>query len=310
MSLSRNAFLWASTNVWMRERAMKTGFVRRSVVKFMPGEHLEDALGAAKNLTPTGINTILTRLGENLARIEEAKDVFDHYLRVIDQVKAAGLDAQISVKPTQLGFDQNPEVCFQYLVKLADHAIAAHNFLWLDMESSKYVDGTIALYKRLRERTPKVGIAIQAYLYRTEKDIESLVTLGSAIRLVKGAYMESPSIAYPKKSDVDENYFKLASRLLQPDADQPGALLHIATHDIGLQQRLQRVIMERKVRKDRYEFAMLYGINSQRQRDLAQAGESIRCLISYGEYWFPWYMRRLAERPANVSFVIKNMFSR
>ena len=201
-------------------------------------------------------------------------------------------------------------MCFKHLVRLADHAIAANNFLWLDMESSKYVDGTIALYKRLRQRTPRVGIAIQAYLYRTEKDLEALVTAGSAIRLVKGAYMESPSIAYPKKSDVDENYLRLASRLLQPDADQPGSLLHIATHDVGLQERLRRVITEHHVRPDRYEFAMLYGINSQRQRELAKNGDRIRCLISYGEYWFPWYMRRLAERPANVTFVLRNMLTR
>ena len=139
-------------------------------------------------------------------------------------MKAAGLDAQISVKPTQLGYDQDPDVCFNYCVELLERCEAAGNFFWLDMESSPYVDGTIALYKRLRERSPKVGIAIQAYLYRTEKDIEELVALGSAIRLVKGAYLEPPSVAFPKKTDVDENYFKLASRLLQDDNTKPGAL--------------------------------------------------------------------------------------
>jgi proline dehydrogenase len=176
------------------------------------------------------------------------------------------------------------------------------------MESSPYVEGTIALYKRLRARTPKVGIAIQAYLHRTEKDLEPLVAMGSAIRLVKGAYLEPASVAMPRKSDVDDNYFKLASRLLQPDVNKPGALLHIATHDIGLQQRLQQVIAERKVPQERYEFAMLFGIQTARQLELAKAGVRTRCLISYGEYWFPWYMRRLAERPANVWFVAKNMF--
>jgi proline dehydrogenase len=308
VSLMRNVFLWSSTNVWMRERATRTAFVRRSVVKFMPGERLEDAIEAAKTLKPVGITTILTRLGENLAHVEEADEVSTHYLKVIDLVKAAGLDAQISVKPTQLGYDQDADVCFRHLVAIADRAVAANNFLWLDMESSKYVDGTIALYKRLRARTPRVGIAIQAYLYRTEKDIEDLVRMGSAIRLVKGAYMEPASVAYPKKADVDANYFKLASRLLDKDTDQPGALLHIATHDIGLQERLQRVIADRKISPRRYEFAMLYGIQSARQRQLAESGVRTRCLISYGEYWFPWYMRRLAERPANVGFVVRNLF--
>ncbi len=308
MSLMRKVLLAASTNAWLRDKATKTAFVRRSVVKFMPGERMEDAIEAAKTLKPQGINTILTRLGENLTRIEEAKEVSDHYLKVIDLVHAAGLDAQISVKPTQLGYDQDPEVCFKYCIGLLERIEATGNFFWLDMESSPYVDGTIALFKRLRERSSRVGIAIQAYLYRTEKDIEDLVPLGSAIRLVKGAYLEPPAVAYPKKSDVDENYFKLAARLIQDDNRRPGALLHIATHDVSLQERLKTVIDERKVTKDRYEFAMLYGIQSSRQQELGKAGIRVRCLISYGEYWFPWYMRRLAERPANVGFVLKNMF--
>jgi proline dehydrogenase len=308
MSLMRKVLLAASTNVWMRERATKTAFVRRSVVKFMPGERIEDAIEAARALKPQGINTILTRLGENLTHIEEAREVSDHYVKVIDLVKSAGLDAQVSVKPTQLGYDQDPEVCFKYCVGLLERCEAAGNFFWLDMESSKYVDGTIALYKRLRERSTKVGIAIQAYLYRTDKDIEDLVARGSAIRLVKGAYLEPASVAFPKKADVDENYFKLASRLLQDDNTKPGALLHIATHDIALQERLQKVINDRRVSTDRYELAMLYGIQSSRQQELGRRGVRVRCLISYGDYWFPWYMRRLAERPANVWFVMKNMF--
>lgn len=287
---------------------MRTAFVRRSVVKFMPGERLEDAIEAAAALKPQGLNTILTRLGENITRIEEAQEVSDHYERVIDKVKAAGIDAQVSVKPTQLGYDQNQDVCFNYCLALLKRAEAAGNFFWLDMESSPYVEGTIALFKRLRAHSDKVGIAIQAYLYRTEKDIEDLVPLGSAIRLVKGAYLEPESVAYPKKADVDANYLKLATRLLQDDNMKPGALLHIATHDLVIQEKLQQVIAERRVSPIRYEFAMLYGIQTGRQHQLGRAGIRTRCLISYGEYWFPWYMRRLAERPANVWFVMKNMF--
>jgi proline dehydrogenase len=292
----------------MRERATKTAFVRRSVVKFMPGERVEDAIEAAKALKPQGINTILTRLGENIANIGEAKEVFDHYMRVIDLVHAAGLDAQISIKPTQLGYDQNPDICYDYCIKLLERCEATGNFFWLDMESSPYVDGTIALFKRLRAKSAKVGIAIQAYLFRTEKDIEELVALGSAVRLVKGAYLEPASVAYPKKSDVDASYLKLAKRLLQDDNRRSGALLHIATHDLGIQAELQKVIQERRVPADRYEFAMLFGIQTGRQQELGRQGVKVRCLISYGEYWFPWYMRRLGERPANVWFVVKNMF--
>jgi proline dehydrogenase len=304
----RKALLAASTNAFLRERAMKTAFVRRSVVKFMPGERVEDAIAAAKALKPQGINTILTRLGENITHIDEAKEVFDHYMKVIGLVKASGIDAQISIKPTQLGYDQNPDLCYDYCIRLLQQIEATGNFFWLDMESSPYVDGTIALFKRLRAKSERVGIAIQAYLFRTPKDIEELVALGSAIRLVKGAYLEPANVAYPKKSDVDENYFKLAARLLQDDNTRPGALLHIATHDLALQARLQQLIRERNVAQSRYEFAMLYGIQTGRQQELGRQGIRVRCLISYGEYWFPWYMRRLAERPANVWFVAKNMF--
>jgi proline dehydrogenase len=307
MSLARKALLWASTNTWMRERAMRTGFVRRAVAAFMPGERVEDALEAAQELQGSSITTILTRLGENLTRLDEADEVKAHYMRVIDLVRASGLDSQISIKPTQLGFDQDPEVCVRHCAELLAHAESAGTFFWLDMEGTPYVDGTIALFKRLRERSPSVGIAIQAYLYRSAKDIEGLVPLGPAIRLVKGAYLEPPSLAYPKKADVDENYFRLASRLLQDDNRRPGALVHLGTHDTGLQERLRAVIRERQVAADRYEMAMLYGIQSARQHELAAAGVRTRCLISYGEYWFPWYMRRLAERPANVWFVVKNI---
>jgi proline dehydrogenase len=302
----RKALLWASTNAFLREKAMRTAFVRRSVSKFMPGERVEDAIAAAKTLQPQGLNTILTRLGENITRIEEAKDVFDHYVGVIDQVKAAGLDAQISIKPTQLGYDQKPDVCYDYCIRLLERCEATGNFFWLDMESSPYVEGTLTLFKRLRAKSDKVGVAIQAYLYRSEKDIEELAALGSAIRLVKGAYLEPATIAFPRKADVDANYFKLASRLLQES--RPGSLLHIATHDLALQGRLQQVIRDREVPADRYEFAMLFGIQTARQQELGRQRIRTRCLISYGEYWFPWYMRRLGERPANVWFVVKNMF--
>lgn len=309
MAVMRKALLWASTNAWLRERAMRTKFIRRSVSKFMPGEQVEDAIAAAQTLKPLGLNTIFTRLGENLARIEDAQEVFDHYLRVIDLVQSSGIDTQISIKPTQLGYDQDPEVCSQYCLRLLERCEATNNFFWLDMESTPYVDGTIALYKRLRAKSDKVGIALQAYLYRTAKDVEDLVPLGAAIRLVKGAYLEPASVAYPKKADVDENFYRVAARLLQDDAAKPGALLHIATHDVALQRRLQQVIAERRVPQDRYEIAMLFGIQTARQQELGRAGVRTRCLISYGEYWFPWYMRRLGERPANAWFVVKNMFS-
>jgi proline dehydrogenase len=308
MDVVRKALLWVSTNAWLRERAMRTPFVRRSVSKFMPGEHIEDALAAAGTLQSSGVTAMFTRLGENLARIEDAAEVDAHYRHVLDLLAESDVDGQISIKPTQLGFDQDPEACFEYCAGLLERCDATGTFFWLDMESSPYVDGTIALYRRLRERSANVGIAIQTYLHRSEKDVEDLIPLGAAIRLVKGAYLEPASVAMPKKADVDENFFKLSARLLADDAVRPGALLHIGTHDVELQDRIQQVIAERQILPDRYEIAMLYGIKSARQAELARAGLRTRCLISYGEHWFPWYLRRLAERPANMWFVAKNMF--
>jgi proline dehydrogenase len=307
MSLMRKVLLAASTNAWLREQATKRAFVRRSVSRFMPGERLEDALDAAAVLQGEGVRTIFTRLGENLTSADQAEAVTDHYLHALDRIAALGLHAQISIKPTQLGLDQDSSLCQRNLDRLIERASALNNFVWIDMESSPYVDPTLALFRASRERSDRVGIAIQAYLHRAAADVEALVPLGAAIRLVKGAYLESPDIAFPSKRDVDENFYRLATRLLQPDArSRPGALLHIATHDVVLSDRLLAYIDGAQVPASAYEFAMLYGIQRPQQRRLATTGRPLRVLIAYGEYWFAWYMRRLAERPANLWFVVKN----
>jgi proline dehydrogenase len=307
VSIARKLLLAMSTNAWLRERATRTAFVRRSVSAFMPGERLEDAMTAAAAQERQGIGTIFTRLGENLTRAEDAEEVTLHYLEVLDRVQAAGLHAQISVKPTQLGLDLDKELCFRNLQRLVDRADERQNFLWIDMEGSAYVDPTLELYRRTRARTARIGIALQAYLYRTEKDIDSLLPLGAAIRMVKGAYLEPPEVAFPKKADVDENFYKLSCRLLGEEARRAGGLLHMATHDPALVDRLVGFIDAHRVPTSAYEFAMLYGIQRPLQQRLVKAGRPVRVLIAYGEYWFAWYMRRLAERPANVWFIVKNL---
>jgi proline dehydrogenase len=309
MSVSRKVLLAMSTSTFLREQATKRTFIRKSVSAFMPGEKIEDALQAAATLKPQGITTILTRLGEGVTRLDEAERVTQHYLDVLDLVQSAGLDAQISVKPTQLGLDLDAAQCQKNLDRICEKAERLGNVpVWIDMENSPYVDPTLQLFRASKARFKGVGIAIQAYLFRTSKDLESLIPLGPAIRIVKGAYLEGADVAYPKKSDVDESFYTLCCRLMAADAQKSGTLLHIATHDTALISRLSAFIDANKVPSSVYEFAMLYGIQRGQQLRLASEGRRIRVLISYGEYWFPWYMRRLAERPANVTFVLKNLF--
>jgi proline dehydrogenase len=305
----RKVLLAMSTSPFLREQATRRSFVRKSVSAFMPGETADEALAAAAALKPQGINTILTRLGEGVTKLDEAEKVTQHYLDVLDKVKATGLDAQISVKPTQLGLDLDAAQCQRNLDRICEKAERLGNVpVWIDMENSPYVDPTLALFRKSKERYKGVGIALQAYLYRTAEDVERLLPLGPAIRIVKGAYLEAADVAYPKKSDVDETFYTLCCRLMKEDARRTGTLLHIATHDAALIDRLLKFIDDNKVPATAYEFAMLYGIQRGLQARLAKSGRPIRVLISYGEYWYPWYMRRLAERPANVTFVLKNLF--
>jgi proline dehydrogenase len=307
MGLMRDVLLAGSQNAWLRERAVKLPFVRRSVKRFMPGERFADALAAAAEQERRGIASIVTQLGENVTRLEEAEAVTRHYLDAYEQIAATKLDVQVSVKLTQLGLDLDKEACFANLRRLLERAAATGNFLWIDIEYSRYVDVTLELYRRARELSPRVGVCLQAYLRRTPADLETLLPLAPALRLVKGAYKEPPEVAYPDKRDVDAAFFRLAERFLGHEACRRGALLGIATHDPALVGRLQEAATRTGVPREAYEFEMLYGIKRGLQEQLVRDGGRLRVLISYGEFWFPWYMRRLAERPANVWFVARNL---
>ncbi len=289
MSLTRKILLAASTNAWLRDRAMRAPFMVRSVSRFMPGERSEDALAAAHRQQQEGIGAILTQLGENLTSAADAAAVTDHYLSVLERIGAAALDAHISVKLTQLGLDLDPRLCRANLERLVDRGRELQRFVWIDMENARYVDATLDLFRAMRQRSPLVGVALQAYLRRTEQDLERLLPLGAALRLVKGAYLEPRTLAYPRKSDVDENYYRLAQRILEQH-ERPGALLHIATHDRRLIDRLAAHIEAQRIPRTYYEYAMLYGIQTPLQRRFAGEGRRVRVLISYGAHWFPWYV--------------------
>ena len=306
--MMRSALLWASENKTLRESFPKYAFAKAAVRKFMPGEKVDDALREATRLNELGAGVLLTRLGENVLDTAAAQEVADHYSQVFSTLASSGRRAEISVKPTQLGLDlpNGLDLCNSHMDRLCNDALKTNNVLWIDIESSKYTDVTLDIYRRAKAKFPNVGLALQAYLYRTMADLESLLPLKPIIRLVKGAYLEPASVAFPKKSDVDENFYNLGVRLMKDDAVGAGARVVFGTHDSVLHQRLIQAASH--LDRSKYEFHMLYGIRSEEQKRLIEAGYKVFVLISYGEYWFPWYMRRLAERPANVWFVVKTMF--
>ncbi len=306
--MMRSALLWASENKTLRESFPKYSFAKAAVRKFMPGEKVEDALREAVRLNEMGAGVLLSHLGENVLDPVAAQEVADHYCQVFATLASSKRRAEISVKPTQLGLDLpgGLDLCNAHIDRLCAEAQKTNNVLWIDIEGSKYTDVTIDIYRRARAKFPSVGLALQAYLYRTMADLESLLPLKPMIRLVKGAYLEPATVAFPKKSDVDENFYNLGVRLMKEDAVGAGARVVFGTHDSVLHARLTRAAAHLK--KSQYEFHMLYGIRNEEQKRLLAAGHTVFVLISYGELWFPWYMRRLAERPANVWFVVKTMF--
>ncbi len=308
MGVLRSIFLAGSQNPWLRDRLPRYGFMRKAVSRFMPGEEVGAALSAARKLQEIGIASVFTRLGENVADAKEAASVTGHYLSVLDQIRSLGLPTEVSVKLTQLGLDLDQELCYENLRTINERA-GPNCTVWIDMEASNYVDVTLELFRRVHSGYPKAGVCLQAYLYRTAADLAALIPLGAAVRLVKGAYKEPADIAFPKRNTVDENFFALGKQLLSQEARRAGVRAAIATHDRNLIRRITDYATAQGLSKDHYEFQMLYGIQRAEQIRLAQGGWKSVVLIAYGSYWFPWYMRRLAERPANVFFVLRNMLS-
>ncbi len=309
MKMMRSAILKAAQSSWLREHASRYRFARRTVERFMPGEAAEDAIAAAMRLQGHGLHTILSHLGENVADRAEAEGVTKHYLDVLRRIRELELNSELSIKLTQLGFDLDFDFCLANFGKIADQ-VPQNSTVWVDMESSPYVDPTLDFCRRARKEHRNVGVCVQAYLFRTERDIEPLFAEGYAIRLVKGAYSEPPEIAFAKKADADENYFQLAQALLGTDARRAGVRAAIGTHDRKLIARICEWAAAHGLAKSELEFQMLYGIQSGEQLRLARDGYRSGVFICYGSYWFPWFMRRLAERPANVLFLARNLFAR
>ncbi len=302
----RRIFLWAARNAWLRDHLPRMRFMRRAVRRFMPGETMESALDAAAPLQAAGIGTMYTKLGENLESLAEADAVADHYIAVLDAIQARGLTGEISVKPTQLGLDIDEDRALAHLTRLAAHAATTGSYVWIDMEGSAYTDATLRLYERVRAVQPRTGICLQAYLRRTAADIERLRPLDPAIRLVKGAYDEPASIAYRGKREVDASYLELSVSFLTEGRGRP-IRLGLGTHDVALIEQIAAGVAPAGIGRDGFEIEMLYGIRTGEQFRLAREGYRVQTLIAYGDAWYPWYMRRLAERPANVTFAIRSL---
>lgn len=284
---------WVTTN----------GTTRRMARRFVAGETLDEAIEAARACNQAGMAVSLDYLGENCTTTADAQRARDAYLEIFERVHKENLLANVSCKLTQLGLDLNVDFCQGLVVSIVEMAARYDNFLRVDMEGSLYTQRTIDLVKNVRSRNPAVGTVIQSYLYRSETDVQDLLAYGCRIRLCKGAYKESPEVAFPAKKDVDFNYVRLMKMLL------PSGFYHgIATHDPRMIGETIRWAAAKQISKDDFEFQMLYGVRTDLQRQLVRGGYRLRVYIPYGKDWFPYFMRRLAERPANLTFILRNFF--
>ncbi|MGB2668460.1 MAG: proline dehydrogenase family protein [Candidatus Acidiferrum sp.] len=293
LSESKGFAHWVTTN----------GTTRRMSHRFVAGETLDEAVQAARECNDAGMLVTLDCLGENVSTPADAQKARDTYFGIYDRIAKENLKTNVSCKLTQLGLDLSVEFCEGLVLSIAERAAGLDSFLRIDMESSIYTQRTVELVKRVRAQTPCVGAVIQAYLYRSESDIHDLLSYGCRVRLCKGAYKESEDVAFLRKQDVDNNYVKLMRLLL------PSGFYHaIATHDPRMIAETIRCAAEKQISKDDFEFQMLYGVRTDLQRKLVRDGYRVRIYVPFGQEWFPYFMRRLAERPANLGFFARNFF--
>lgn len=293
-----------SRNKGLRRFSESSSIGRTLSSRFVAGMTVEDALKAAATLNKEGIAATLDSLGESVFDEVHAQKSASIYHQLLDEIKARGLEANVSVKLSQMGMEFDPALAERIVAEMVKHADETDSFVRIDMEGSEYTEATIAMTERLNARFPgRVGTVLQAYLFRTEDDARRLVEQGIRIRLCKGAYKEPAQIAFPDKADVDRNYTELMVYL-----GESGVFCGIATHDEAIIQEMCRAVEEGEIERSAFEFQMLYGIRRDLQRKLAAQGYGVRVYIPFGNEWYPYFMRRLAERPANVLFLAKNFF--
>jgi len=301
----RSFLLHLSEKKWLAPMIMHNAVSRRVAQRFVAGESLDDAIKAARNVNNAMQLASLDLLGENVSDEAGARRAAENYLSIFKRIEKEKLDANVSLKLTQLGLDLSEQLCQELLEEIVAHATTQGNFVRIDMEGSAYTDRTVEMTKRVRAKFSGVGTVMQAYLHRAEKDVLNLLAAGCRLRLCKGAYQEPPDIAFPDKADVDANYVKLMKLIL------PSGIYHgIATHDPAMIDATKRFVLEKSIHRDQFEFQMLYGIRTDLQQQLVREGFRLRIYIPYGTDWFPYFMRRLAERPANLMFFVRNLLPR
>jgi proline dehydrogenase len=288
---------------WIRRVAADSKAARRLSKRWVPGETIVDALAAVKELNDAGISATLDHLGENVASEAESREAAAVYLQMLDEIHRRGLNCNVSVKLTQMGLDISLDLCRQNLTAILDRAAAQGSFVRVDMEGSEYADRTLAMVRETHRTHSNLGTVIQAYLHRSDTDVTALIEERIRIRLCKGAYQEPPSVAYQQKADVDRNYVRLSQELLTS-----GIYHGIATHDPRMIQAALDHAARHNLPPSAFEFQMLYGIRRDLQRQLRAQGWNVRVYIPFGSHWFPYLTRRLAERPANLLFLLKNAF--
>ncbi|WP_027085157.1 proline dehydrogenase family protein [Cohnella panacarvi] len=297
----RSLLLSLAGNKLAEKLAAKYG-LKRGAQRFIAGRTLDEALARVRELNAQGIGVTLDHLGEGIRLTAEAAVYRDEYIRLVESIRGTNIQATVSLKPTQMGLKLDPENCYANIRDIVAAARSCSNFVTLDMEDTACTAATIGLVRRLRaDGLSNVGTVIQAYLYRSEEDVERLTREGVTLRLVKGAYKEPRTLAYPRLTDVDANFLRLIKLRLDS-----GVYTAIATHDERIIDWTKRYADDCGITVDRFEFQMLYGIRSQSQKQLADEGYTVRCYVPYGRMWYPYFVRRLAERPANVMFIVKN----
>lgn len=300
--VTKSVFLYLSKSDRFKNFLTRFRSFNNVTRRFVAGEDLKDAVDAIRRLNVMGISASFDHLGESITAEAKTRKEVNEYVRVLDSIHDSGLDSNVSVKLTQLGLDVSQDLCYANTRTIVEKALAYNNFVRIDMEDSTKTDATLQVFKRLRTEFENVGIVIQSYLFRSEKDIEELLALGAKIRLCKGAYKEPPTVAFTNKADVDANYVKLTKMLLSSD------LYHgIATHDENMISAAIQFAKEQNISRDEFEFQMLYGIRRDLQEKLVREDYRMRVYVPYGRYWYPYFMRRLAERPANIWFVLRNV---